>query len=646
MSLVGSLEDLSLGDILQIISLSQKSGVLALQTKESSGRIVFVNGLVRGAAVKGGARDLRGVLIGGGFLSNEEFDASLEQAAAQGAGVASVLVATTQLSGERIDSLCRETVEAAVVTMFSWPVGDFSFDVRTEPEPGDPELLLPTGINAEYLTMEAARLCDESGWVKPGSFVSESTAEVELDSADGAGFDEMSAHELFGVARDAPTSAAESDPLESNECERSGELPAEALLEEGSECAPGQEAEPASARQPPSPETLGAAPVGEEGVLELVEGDVIDEAGPLAADQPASGSEILGAPEAVATAAAQAPARDGPLVAIDGDLLALEWVKSAVKSKFHPVHIFQQAEQGLARIRQYLVRGQPPVVLIAPGIQVDPLAGITGAADFISRLKNQSPRLKALWLIEDGSAVGRQLGPADGVIVRPERSQLHANRKSDRLEQMAEAFLGQLQSDVESSPPPDGCAIVGRDHETPSDALWRLRDVTRALTEASSRGEVLPLVIRFAAEVFSRVAMFMVRDGTAVGMAQHGLSRGGGPDDRDLRGVCVDVSSSAWMRAVLEQRRAVEGTPGNEGDRNLTRLLGDRIPGAAYLAPIESAGQVIALLYGDNLPEDGTIGDTSALEVVLHHAGLALDRASLERALRSVGPDQQAGEAS
>ena len=32
MSLIGSLEDLSLGDILQIISLSQKSGVLMIQS--------------------------------------------------------------------------------------------------------------------------------------------------------------------------------------------------------------------------------------------------------------------------------------------------------------------------------------------------------------------------------------------------------------------------------------------------------------------------------------------------------------------------------------------------------------------------------------------------------------------------------------
>jgi hypothetical protein len=42
---------------------------------------------------------------------------------------------------------------------------------------------------------------------------------------------------------------------------------------------------------------------------------------------------------------------------------------------------------------------------------------------------------------------------------------------------------------------------------------------------------------------------------------------------------------------------------------------------------------VVAILYADQLPEEGPMGDTSALEIVLHEAGLALDRAVLERAL-------------
>ena len=60
MSLIGSLEDLSLGDILQIISLSQKSGVLVIRTDDGAGRIVFRGGLVRGASTKDDPGGLRG----------------------------------------------------------------------------------------------------------------------------------------------------------------------------------------------------------------------------------------------------------------------------------------------------------------------------------------------------------------------------------------------------------------------------------------------------------------------------------------------------------------------------------------------------------------------------------------------------------
>ena len=46
MSLVGNLEDLSLGDILQIVSLSRKSGTLLLVSRGREGKIIFFNGQV------------------------------------------------------------------------------------------------------------------------------------------------------------------------------------------------------------------------------------------------------------------------------------------------------------------------------------------------------------------------------------------------------------------------------------------------------------------------------------------------------------------------------------------------------------------------------------------------------------------------
>jgi hypothetical protein len=62
-------------------------------------------------------------------------------------------------------------------------------------------------------------------------------------------------------------------------------------------------------------------------------------------------------------------------------------------------------------------------------------------------------------------------------------------------------------------------------------------------------------------------------------------------------------------------------------------MLGNESPAEAFVAPVESANRVVAILYADNLPSRLLLPDTGALEVVLHEAGLALDRTLLERTL-------------
>lgn len=155
MSLVGSLEDLGLGDILQIVSLSRKSGLLLIHSEEGEGRIVFCEGLVRAAYVKGEPEDLRSLLVEAGFISAEDFDRAAELSSSRGVPVAESLSECTSLTRESLDSLRREQIERAVYRIFSWVVGEFSFEVREQIDPRDLEILIPTGINAQYLTMEA-----------------------------------------------------------------------------------------------------------------------------------------------------------------------------------------------------------------------------------------------------------------------------------------------------------------------------------------------------------------------------------------------------------------------------------------------------------------------------------------------------------
>jgi hypothetical protein len=144
---------------------------------------------------------------------------------------------------------------------------------------------------------------------------------------------------------------------------------------------------------------------------------------------------------------------------------------------------------------------------------------------------------------------------------------------------------------------------------------------------------VLPLVIQVAAQIFSRVAIFAVRDDIVVGVAQSRLERAGGPSDEVLQSLSLATREIAWFHSALSAKGPVRAEPSNEGDRRLALLLGNRPPEEAYIAPIQSVGGTVALLYADNLPEGKPLGDTSALETILNFAGLALDRRALERVL-------------
>ena len=119
MSLVGNLEDLSLGDIMQIISLSQKSGVLALEGASGSARIVFRSGMVHAASAKGAPRDLRGVLVEKKLLDGALFDQLARNAEDLGLPVEEMLEREGHLTAERIQDVVKETIESLVLEMFA-----------------------------------------------------------------------------------------------------------------------------------------------------------------------------------------------------------------------------------------------------------------------------------------------------------------------------------------------------------------------------------------------------------------------------------------------------------------------------------------------------------------------------------------------
>ena len=110
----------------------------------------------------------------------------------------------------------------------------------------------------------------------------------------------------------------------------------------------------------------------------------------------------------------------------------------------------------------------------------------------------------------------------------------------------------------------------------------------------------------------------------------------GGPDDLEMRAIDFKKEDCPSFAEVIDRSSSLRFAPMGEGDRRVVSLLGGADPEELYLAPIASGKNVIALLYGDAGDRSVTSAETAALDVVLHHAGLALDRAVLERALAEI----------
>jgi hypothetical protein len=632
MSLVGSLEDLGLGDILQIVSLSRKSGLLLLRSDEGDGRIVFSDGLVRAAYVKGEPQDLRGLLVPSGFADAGELDLAIETSEQSGLPLDEVITQRTGLTGERLDSLRREHVERAVLRMFTWCVGEFNFDVRDGIEQRDAELALPTGINAQYLMMEATRLGDESRDGRESD--SQDSRENPEDGAENPAAEEDSADDGFVLSgesaiEEAPVvlpggmpESAEADPGDPHEVLA---LAATVRAEEEPET---RASEDAAGEDEPTPDAEASEAASDE-----QDDGSAPEALALA---PAASSSKTPAPRAEDSAAPQPSPGLMPLVVIDSELRALEWIKSVLTGLFAHIHIFQRCEGGIARVRQYLSRAEVPAVLISSRLPTDSLEPTTGLAELLHRLRALAPRMPVL-VMQDGSAAMPPDGDgADAVVTRPKtamlvdrRSQADVARQAEKLRDALEPWSRSLSQGALAAPARSGVPPASAS----APELQRLREISARLCDPATRGDVLNLVLEFAADRFRRVAMFMVRDDVAVGIAQRGLPAAGGPGDDEFCELRVSLDESAWFRAAVQSGEAHTAAPQDEGDQRLWALLRRSAPGEAYLASIESGGHVVALLYADNLPEGSPIGDTTMLSVVLHEAGLALDRALLERAL-------------
>lgn len=154
-----------------------------------------------------------------------------------------------------------------------------------------------------------------------------------------------------------------------------------------------------------------------------------------------------------------------------------------------------------------------------------------------------------------------------------------------------------------------------------------LRGMLAELEHPELGGGIILLILRYASEIMNRAIIFDVRGNQLVGLGQFGLTDLSVAADDIVRKMRLQVDSESLFYQVLKNKIVVRSSLKNTAaERSLEEFL-TGTPEEVFLGPLVSDGKVVALLYGDNFPDNQPIRAARAFEIFLSQAGLAMEQA-------------------
>jgi CheY-like chemotaxis protein len=555
MSLVGNLEDLGLGDILQIVSLSRKSGVLTLASRSREGKVVFQAGQVIRATSSVFRENIGDLLVRKSLVDIETLKkaVSLQKKCDPPLRLGAILAKHFGVSKDAIEAAVKDQVEKIVYNFFAWTEGTFSFELGEPGEMGatsfNPlQFMLDQGLNPQWLAMEGSRIIDEKR--HRGESLDDEVRESIVDL--------------------------------------------ESLLE-------GEDFTPVLA----SP----AAPAVQDGM---------------------------------------------PFFLVDDDPPTAEGIGRALEERGYVAHCFNSGKEFLSAVEAAVADGGHPALLIDLIMPRLNGTGILGGLELLETVRERFPQLPVFMMSDhsnrEAEEKARHLG-VPALMPKPRKSEVREGQGVRVLQGFAEtivalhAGVSETEKTLVAPTYNWGAELLremgeestfdrqGKGPESPG--LHLLKGMLQELNNPSLGGGIILLVLRFASELMNRAVIFLVKEKEIVGLGQFGIELDGEMADVRVRQMKIPRGEESVFGPVLTEMSPRRIRLGNSRwDAYLKEQLGGTEPEEIFLGPIVSEGQVVAVLYGDNLPDKKPIGDAESLEIFLSQAGLAMEKALLERRLR------------
>jgi CheY-like chemotaxis protein len=373
------------------------------------------------------------------------------------------------------------------------------------------------------------------------------------------------------------------------------------------------------------------------------------------------------------------------VILVDDEDRFLELVREALEAQGYPVETFQEGGSAAERIDALVEDGGVLGVvsdLIMPRTDGE---GLLGGIELLERIRKRHRRLPFVLVSdhrhEEADARARRLD-VDFTLAKPHLSQLSGGQETPALKEFLSVLDPILRSFKQPHAQEQGPAVpgepegetasradpqapeaeptidlrrallreIGDPDQEPSPGLHQdagseegnrdimiLRSMLCELSNPIAGGQITLLILRFAAELLNRAVLFMASESEVVGLGQFGVHLGSKCPDRHIREISIPLDQPSVFYDVVSKRSVLCGpldsSPLND---RLIEQLGGTSPGECFVAPIIADEKVVAILYGDNLPGAEPVGHTEALEIFLTQAGLAFEKAILERRIREM----------
>ena len=164
MSLEGSIKEFGLAEILQLISMQKKSGVVSISHESESTTLHFDNGqLVFATSICGGeTKRLGEILVNSGKMTKTNVEQTLRIQEMTKEKIGTLFVSSGLVSTDEVKDALQQQLMDVVFHVLRWKDGYYKFNACEIDY--DREFQIP--VQTDFILMEASRMVDEWGYIE------------------------------------------------------------------------------------------------------------------------------------------------------------------------------------------------------------------------------------------------------------------------------------------------------------------------------------------------------------------------------------------------------------------------------------------------------------------------------------------------